>query len=84
MTRAFQVTITRKPGLSDPEGATSRRALTALGFTEVSGVSVGRIITVTLDTSDSTDGDATDRVHDMCRKLLANPVIEDYAIEEIS
>ena len=59
MTRAFRVTITRKPGLSDPEGATSRKALTDLGFTEVSGVSFGRIITVTLDTADATDGQSS-------------------------
>ena len=81
MTRTFRVTITRKPGLSDPEGATSHKALTDLGFTEVSGVSFGRIITVTLD---GADGDVTERIHDMCSKLLANPVIEDYTVEEIS
>ena len=81
MTRTFRVTITRKPGLSDPEGATSHKALTDLGFTEVSGVSFGRIITVALDAA---DGDGMDRIHDMCSKLLANPVIEDYTVEEIS
>jgi phosphoribosylformylglycinamidine synthase PurS subunit len=84
MTRTFKVTITRKPGLSDPEGATSHKALTDLGFTEVSGVSFGRIIIVTLDTADATDGEAMDRVRDMCSKLLANPVIEDHTVEEIS
>ena len=81
MTRTFRVTITRKPGLSDPEGATSHKALTDLGFTEVSGVSFGRIITVTLDAGDE---GGMDRIHDMCSKLLANPVIEDYTVEEIS
>lgn len=81
MTRTFRVTITRKPGLSDPEGATSHKALTDLGFTEVSGVSFGRIITVTLD---GADRDVTERIHDMCSELLANPVIEDYTVEEIS
>jgi len=81
MTRIFRVTITRKPGLSDPEGATSHKALTDLGFTEVSGVSFGRVITVTLDAADD---DLMDRIHDMCTKLLANPVIEDYTVEEIS
>ena len=81
MTRVFRVTITRKPGLSDPEGATSHKALTDLGFTEVSGVSFGRVITVTLDAADD---DVMDRIHDMCSELLANPVIEDYTVEEIS
>ena len=81
MTRSFRVTIARKPGLSDPEGATSHKALTDLGFTEVSGVSFGRVITLTLDAADD---DVMDRIHDMCSKLLANPVIEDYTVEEIS
>ena len=82
MKQTFRVTITRKPGLSDPEGATSHRALKDLGFSDVSGVSFGRIITVTLDTEDASE--AMDQVHDMCRKLLANPVMEDYTVEAIS
>lgn len=82
MTQTYRVTITRKPGLSDPEGATSQKALTDLGFSEVSAVSFGRIITVTLDVP--SDGDGTERIHAMCDKLLANPVMEDYSVEAIS
>ena len=64
-----------------PRGRNLHKALTDLGFTEVSGVSFGRVITVTLDAADD---DLMDRIHDMCTKLLANPVIEDYTVEEIS
>ena len=82
MTQTFRVTITRKPGLSDPEGATSARALTDLGFTEVTGVSFGRIITLELEADDVAA--ATSRVEDMCAKLLANPVMEEYTVEAVS
>ena len=82
MTHTFRVTITRKPGLSDPEGTTSAKALTDLGFTEVSGVSFGRIITLELEADDVAA--ATSRVEDMCAKLLANPVMEDFTVEAVS
>ena len=82
MTQTFRVTITRKPGLSDPEGTTSAKALTDLGFTEVEAVSFGRIISLEID-SDDIDA-ATRRVEEMCAKLLANPVMEDFSIEAVS
>ena len=82
MTQTFRVTITRKPGLSDPEGATSAKALTDLGFSEVTHVSFGRIITLELEADDVAE--ATSRVEDMCGKLLANPVMEDFTIEAVS
>lgn len=72
----YVVQITRKTGLADPEGTTTASALTDLGYTEVTSVSFGR--TIHLDVA---DGTATDRVDEMCRRLLANPVIEDYSIE---
>ena len=79
MTQKFRVTITRKAGLSDPEGATTKRALADLGFAGVDGVSFGRIITLSLD------GDTTeDAIDEMCQKLLANPVMEHYTIERLS
>ncbi len=82
MSTTFRVTITRKEGLSDPEGTTSRKALNDLGFDEVTDVSFGRVITVTIDG----DGGerAMERLDEMCTKLLANPVIERYSIEVIS
>lgn len=82
MTHSFRVTVTRKPGLSDPEGATTKRALHDLGFTRVDSVSFGRILTLTVD-ADSAEA-AMAEVTSMCTKLLANPVMENYTIEPLS
>jgi phosphoribosylformylglycinamidine synthase subunit PurS len=81
VTHTFRVTITRKSGLSDPEGATTRKALVDLGF-EVGNVSFGRIITVEVDAPDVATGSS--RVEAMCGQLLANPVMENFTIEEAS
>jgi len=78
----FRVTITRKAGLSDPEGAVTGKALVDLGFAEVSGVSFGRILTIDIDTAD--EAEARRRLESMCTKLLANPVMEDFEIEAVS
>ena len=73
-----RVDIRRREGLSDPEGATTHRALVDLGYTGVNGVHFGRSIYLDVDAADA----ATARrlVGEMCDRLLANPVIEDYAI----
>ena len=77
----FRVSITRNEGLADPEGAETARALADLGYDEVEEVHFGR--TITLEVSGDDAAAATARVNEMCRRLLANPVIEDYTIEEI-
>jgi phosphoribosylformylglycinamidine synthase len=82
MTQRFRVTITRKPGLSDPEGATTRKALLDLGFAAVDSVSFGRILTIELDTNDEVT--AHRQIEEMCAKLLANPVMESYTIDAIT
>ncbi len=82
MSLRFRVTITRKQGLSDPEGATTHKALNDLGFDEVTAVSFGRIITLTIDTDDAVE--AHERLNSMCSKLLANPVMERYDIEMLT
>jgi len=82
MTRTYRVTITRKPGLSDPEGATTRKALNDLGFDAVESVSFGRILTIDIEAE--TDEAARLELDAMCSKLLANPVMENHAIEEIT
>jgi phosphoribosylformylglycinamidine synthase PurS subunit len=82
MTYTFVIQIDRKPGLSDPEGATTTRALHDLGFVGVEHVSFGRTITIDVDAENSDNALAT--VESMCTKLLANPVIEDYTIEATS
>jgi phosphoribosylformylglycinamidine synthase subunit PurS len=82
VTFTFIVSITRKPGLSDPEGATTRKALKDLGFTDVSHVSFGRTIAVTVVATNQDE--ARSDIEKMCDKLLANPVMESYSIEESS
>jgi phosphoribosylformylglycinamidine synthase len=69
-----RVLIRPKAGILDPQGIAVERALPALGFRGVSNVHVGRL--VELDVEDPGDLDA------MCRRLLANPLIEDYEILE--
>jgi phosphoribosylformylglycinamidine synthase len=67
-----RVLIRPKAGILDPQGQAVERALPALGFSGVGNVHVGRL--VELDVEDPSQLDA------MCRKLLANPLIEDYEI----
>jgi phosphoribosylformylglycinamidine synthase PurS subunit len=61
-------------GIADPEGRTIERALPALGFGGVTGVRVGKVIRFTLDAID--DAAARSEADEMCKRLLANPVIE--------
>ncbi|MCL1595198.1 MAG: phosphoribosylformylglycinamidine synthase subunit PurS [Actinomycetia bacterium] len=82
MKHTFSVTIERRSGLSDPEGATASRALTDLGFAGVHSVSFGKVISIELEAD--TAQEAATQVEAMCRKLLANPVIENYTIENVS
>jgi phosphoribosylformylglycinamidine synthase len=67
-----RVLVRPKEGILDPQGIAVERALPALGFDGVQNVHVGRLIE--LDVADSSQVDA------MCRKLLVNPLIEDYEI----
>jgi phosphoribosylformylglycinamidine synthase len=68
-----RVLIRPKAGILDPQGQAVERALPALGFEGARNVHVGRL--VELDVED------TARVPEMCEKLLANPLIEDYEIQ---
>ena len=67
-----RVLVRPKEGILDPQGVAVEQALPALGFSGVSHVHVGRLIE--LDVEDHSQLD------EMCRKLLANPLIEDYEI----
>lgn len=75
---AVMVEVSLRPGISDPEGATIERALPALGYDGVSHVRSGKAIR--LDLEAESEEAARARVADMCRRFLANPVIEDTAI----
>ena len=74
MSQRIRVLVRPKAGILDPQGQAVERALPALGFDGVANVHVGRLIE--LDVSDPA------RVPEMCEKLLANPLIEDYEIVE--
>ena len=73
-----EVRITPREGLLDPEGKAVEHALHALEFDGVEGVGMGRLIRFRLQAADADDADR--KADEMCRKLLANPVTEDYAI----
>ncbi len=73
------VTITRRDEIADPEGATIQRALTDLGYSEVEVVRVNRTIEVSMPGRDRDY--VRSAVGEMCEKMLANPVMEDYQIE---
>ena len=74
-----KIYITLKSGVLDPQGKTIHHALSSLGYNEVEGVRLGKYVLIHLK-----DGDperAKGRIKEMCQKLLANPVIEEYRFE---
>jgi len=68
-----------KPGVLDPQGKAVADTLGRMGFDEVQGARIGKVIELDLNGVDPDQVDA--RVKDMCEKLLANTVIEDYEVE---
>ena len=74
-----RVHVTLKPGVLDPQGEAVRHALGALGFEGVGEVRIGKVIEVDLAATDPAAARA--EVEAMCRQLLANTVIENYAVE---
>ena len=79
MRYAVRIDVTHLPGVLDPQGATVERALPALGYANVSEVSIAKTIRLVVD-ADSADA-ARAQVDEMCDRLLANPVIERYTVE---
>ena len=72
----YEIYVTYKTGIFDPPGATAERALANLGYEGIESVKIGKYIRV--------EGDLTEAsVREMCEKLLANPVIEDFRIETV-
>ena len=74
-----RVSVSLKNGVLDPQGRAIHHALEGLGFAGVRNVRAGRLIE--LDVADGTSDAALD---EMCRKLLANLVIENYRIEKVA
>jgi phosphoribosylformylglycinamidine synthase len=75
----LRVVVRLKPGILDVQGAAIQRALAGLGFAEASGVRIGKVIEIEIDAPSREQ--AVARTEAMCRTLLANPVLEDFAIE---
>jgi phosphoribosylformylglycinamidine synthase PurS subunit len=71
--------VSPKAGVLNPQGQAALGALKSLGFDEVSEVSIGRYITLEMQDTDKKKAEA--RVTEMCDRLLANPIIEDYRVQ---
>lgn len=74
-----KVFVTLKPGVLDPQGQAVGHTLARLGFDEVEDVRIGKY--VELEVAAPNAGAARERVEEMCRKLIANTVIEDFRVE---
>ena len=74
-----KIYVTLKPGVLDAQGDTVRSALETLGFTGLADVRIGKFMVLTLNSL--TKEEAAAQVEEMCGRLLANPVIEDYRFE---
>jgi phosphoribosylformylglycinamidine synthase len=72
----YRVLVTLKPALLDSAGRAVNDALHSLGFNEVQDVRIGKVVEIEMS-----DG-GREQIEEMCKKLLANPVIETYEIEE--
>jgi phosphoribosylformylglycinamidine synthase len=73
-----RVLVRLKPGVLDPQGRAVHHSLEGLGFEGVEDVRIGRVIEM-----DLADGTSDAAIDDMCRKLLANMVIENYSVEKL-
>jgi phosphoribosylformylglycinamidine synthase len=74
-----RVYVTLKPTVNDPQGLTIRGALHSLGFEDVESVRAGKYLEIRLDSRERDDAEG--QVKEMCRKLLSNPVVEEYRFE---
>ena len=74
-----RIDVSLKPTVNDPQSLTIQSALRSLGFSGVDSVRAGKYMEITLEAE--TQSDAEKQVAEMCKKLLANPVIEDFRFE---
>jgi phosphoribosylformylglycinamidine synthase subunit PurS len=72
------VDVRLRGGIADPAGATIERALPALGYDGVAGVTVGKTVRFTIEAAD--EAEASSRSEDLCASFLTNPVIEDATV----
>ncbi len=74
-----KIYVTLKPTVNDPQGLTVKGGLRTLGFDNVQSVRVGKYMEIRLEEKNGSQ--AEEQVREVCRKLLANPVIEDFSFE---
>ncbi|TVP76262.1 MAG: phosphoribosylformylglycinamidine synthase subunit PurS [Gemmatimonadales bacterium] len=74
----LEVRVKPRPGLLDPQGKATHHALTSLGHEGVAAVRIGKVMDLEIDAPDAET--AVERTEEMCRKLLANPVTEDFSV----
>jgi phosphoribosylformylglycinamidine synthase len=74
-----RVFVRLKEGILDPQGAAVQRALEGLGYREVRNLRVGKVLELELAVTDASQ--ARTRLEEMCSRILANPVTEDFAVE---
>ena len=74
-----RVFVRLKRGILDPQGTAVKRALEGLGYREVRDLRVGKVLELELEAAEPVQ--ARGRLEEMCRRLLANPVTEDFAVE---
>lgn len=77
----IEIRVTPRPGILDPQGKAIHHSLQSLGWTAVDDVRVGKAIHIEFD-ADSAD-DARSEAEAMCRKLLANPVTENFDVYQV-
>ena len=71
-----KIHVTLKPGVLDPQGQAVQRTLARMGFEGVGGVRIGKVVELEV-----ADGTSRAALEEMCKKLLANPVMENFKIE---
>jgi phosphoribosylformylglycinamidine synthase subunit PurS len=81
-TYTFEVLVTLKDGLADPQGKAVESALPSLGWTNVRHVRVGKHIKLDVEAAD--EASALEQVRGMAVRLLSNPVIEEYQVLEVA
>ena len=81
-TYTFEVLVTLKEGLADPQGKAVESALPSLGWTNVRHVRVGKHIKLDVEAAD--EASALEEVRGMAVRLLSNPVIEEYQVLEVA
>ncbi len=74
----ISVSVTLKKDVLDPQGTTIKKTLNGMGFLNINGIRQGKYFEINIDEKDKKK--AEEKVNEMCKKLLANLVIEDYKI----